>query len=191
MRFIVIGGIEWCKMPGPYNVSPLIATRFTANPWGNSSSFIGMSFFWISLKLSTKVFMWRFGISVLLNIPPSYILFYALRIFALRSSGKFQYIFNENFQAVFACYAVSSLLKTFNVSTDGKHSATLPSRFVDRVSTKIQYMPAIMHTVMASSNGNIFRVTDPLCGEVTGPRWIPHTKASDAELWCFLWSASE
>ena len=25
----------------------------------------------------------------------------------------------------------------------------------------------------------------------TGPRWIPRTKASDAELWCFLWSASE
>ena len=24
-----------------------------------------------------------------------------------------------------------------------------------------------------------------------GPWWIPHTKASDAELWCFLWSASE
>ena len=23
------------------------------------------------------------------------------------------------------------------------------------------------------------------------PRWIPHTKASHAELWCFLWSASE
>ena len=22
-------------------------------------------------------------------------------------------------------------------------------------------------------------------------RWIPHTKASDAELWCFLWSTSE
>ena len=22
-------------------------------------------------------------------------------------------------------------------------------------------------------------------------RWIPHTKASDAELWCFLWSAPE
>ena len=22
-------------------------------------------------------------------------------------------------------------------------------------------------------------------------RWIPHTKVSDAELWCFLWSASE
>ena len=30
-----------------------------------------------------------------------------------------------------------------------------------------------------------------LCGEFTGPRWIPHTKASAAELWCFLWSAPE
>ena len=43
--------------------------------------------------------------------------------------------------------------------------------------------------MMTSSNGNIFRVTGHLCGEFTGPRWIPHTKASDAELWCFLWSA--
>ena len=43
--------------------------------------------------------------------------------------------------------------------------------------------------IMTSSNGNIFRVTGHLCGEFTGPRWIPHTKASDAELWCLLWSA--
>ena len=26
---------------------------------------------------------------------------------------------------------------------------------------------------------------------VPGPRWIPRTKASDAEIWCFLWSAPE
>ena len=26
-------------------------------------------------------------------------------------------------------------------------------------------------------------------GEFTGHRWIPPTKGSDAELWCFLWSA--
>ena len=45
--------------------------------------------------------------------------------------------------------------------------------------------------MMTSSNGNIFRVTGPFCGEFTGHRWIPHTKASDAELWCFLWSAPE
>ena len=43
--------------------------------------------------------------------------------------------------------------------------------------------------MMTSSNGNIFRVTGPLCGEFIGQRWIPRTKASDAELWCFLWSA--
>ena len=45
--------------------------------------------------------------------------------------------------------------------------------------------------MMTSSNGNIFRVTGHLCGEFTGPRWIPRTKASDAELWCFLWTASQ
>ena len=39
---------------------------------------------------------------------------------------------------------------------------------------------------MTSSNGNIFCVTGPLCREFTGLRWIPRTKASDAELWCFL-----
>ena len=34
-----------------------------------------------------------------------------------------------------------------------------------------------------------FRVIGPLCGEFTGHRWIPLTKASDAERWYFLWSA--
>ena len=43
--------------------------------------------------------------------------------------------------------------------------------------------------MMTSLNGNIFLVTGHLCGEFTGHRWIPHTKVSDAELWCFLWSA--
>ena len=45
--------------------------------------------------------------------------------------------------------------------------------------------------MMTSPNGNIFRVTGHLCGEFPGPPWIPHTKASDAELWCFLWSGPE
>ena len=44
-------------------------------------------------------------------------------------------------------------------------------------------------TMMKSSNGNIFRVTGPLCGEFTGHRRFPLVKARDAELWCFLWSA--
>ena len=53
---------------------------------------------------------------------------------------------------------------------------------------KTCFTPVLMIT---SSNGNIIRVTGHLCGELTGPRWIPRTKASDAELWCFLWSAPE
>ena len=41
--------------------------------------------------------------------------------------------------------------------------------------------PVLAHhwlAMMTSSNGNIFRVTGHLCGEFTGHRWIPRTKAS-------------
>ena len=48
-----------------------------------------------------------------------------------------------------------------------------------------------IYFMMTSSNGNNFRVIGNLCGEFTGDRWIPRTKASDAELWCFLWSSPE
>ena len=43
--------------------------------------------------------------------------------------------------------------------------------------------PMVMIT---KSNGNIFRISGPLCGAITDHRWIPFTKASDAELWRFL-----
>ena len=33
-----------------------------------------------------------------------------------------------------------------------------------------------------------FRITGHLCAEFTGDRWSPGTKASNADLWCFLWS---
>ena len=58
-----------------------------------------------------------------------------------------------------------------------------------RVVMDVQY--AVHQYMMTSSNGNSFRVTGHLCGEFTGPRWIPRTKASDAELWRLLWFASE
>ena len=45
--------------------------------------------------------------------------------------------------------------------------------------------------MMTSSNGNFFRVTGLLCREFTGPPVNSRTKASDAELWSFLWSAPE
>ena len=75
---------------------------------------------------------------------------------------------------------------------------TLSNNFYDwGIVVRNSYIAGFLNTrdqsnfMMTSSNGNIFRVTGHLCGEFTGPRWIPHTKASDAELWCFLWSASE
>ena len=40
--------------------------------------------------------------------------------------------------------------------------------------------------MMTSSNGNIFRVTSPLCREFTGHRWIPRTKASDALMFSLI-----
>ena len=43
-------------------------------------------------------------------------------------------------------------------------------------------------SMMTSWNGSIFHITGPLCREFIGHRWIPLTKASDAELWCYPWS---
>ena len=58
-----------------------------------------------------------------------------------------------------------------------------------RVLSIFSHAPIV--AMMTSWNGNISRVTSHFCGEFTGHRWIPRTKASDAELWCILWSASE
>ena len=53
--------------------------------------------------------------------------------------------------------------------------------------TKLVFGGQIDWNMMTSSKGNIFRVTGLSCGEFIGHRWIPLTKASDAELWSFLW----
>ena len=72
-------------------------------------------------------------------------------------------------------------------------SCTNPSRWnlldTSTETRNLQFVPCA--TMMTSSNGNIFRVTGHLCGEFTGHRWITSKKASDAEIWCFLWSAPE
>ena len=47
------------------------------------------------------------------------------------------------------------------------------------------------YVIMTSSNESIFRLSGPLCGGFTGHLWIPLINACDAELWCFLWAASE
>ena len=59
----------------------------------------------------------------------------------------------------------------------------------------LMYQGVIRSTIalymMPLSNGNIFRVTGPLWGEYKYHRWVPLTKASDRELWCFLRSTPE
>ena len=66
------------------------------------------------------------------------------------------------------------------------------SLWIKSLYNNIQRCPIhVSKLIMTSSNGNIFRVTGPLCGEYTGHRWIPLTKASDADLWSFLWFAPE
>ena len=70
-----------------------------------------------------------------------------------------------------------------------KHDIThAPAR--KQISAKFAFHSGFKR-MMTSSNGNIFRVTGHLCGEFTGYRWVPLTKVSDAEIWCFLWSAPE
>ena len=71
----------------------------------------------------------------------------------------------------------------------------LPNSAVSSGNHTVEYrrlfdgMIRIRLLMMTSSNGNFFRVTGTLFGGIfTGHRWIPLTKASDAELWCFLWS---
>ena len=57
--------------------------------------------------------------------------------------------------------------------------------------TTSQYITMTSPTMMTSSNETFSALLGPLCGESTGHRRIPLTKASDAELRCSLWSAPE
>ena len=84
-----------------------------------------------------------------------------------------QYEQMTNMLDIAICYKVSDLYNMVQNSVD-----------VSTVHAKCVHM-------MTSSNGDIFLVTGHLCGEFTGHRWVPRTKANDAELWCFLWSALE
>ena len=79
------------------------------------------------------------------------------------------------------------------------HLVSFGSRFVPCFARIGTLMPCLMHILLAvslrrmmtPSNGNIFCVTGYFSGEFTGHLWNPRTKASDAELWCFFWSAPE
>ena len=97
--------------------------------------------------------------------------------------------FNEWYQDhnVFFPYKIMLILFIMSLVylDGGKHSLNIKSNFKqtgNRCSDTTLKSTVIM---MTSSNGNIFRVTGHLCGKFLGHRWIPRTKASDAELWVF------
>ena len=93
------------------------------------------------------------------------------------------------------CQDVSCKLETYVIITSKRRfditiACLLRSVFAGGNSLHYQLFLMTSDLMMTSSNGNIFRVTD-LCGEFTGNRWIPFTKAGGAELRCFLWSVPE
>ena len=47
-----------------------------------------------------------------------------------------------------------------------------------------------LYIMMTSSNVNIFSTPALLCGKFTGHWWIPLTKTSDAEHWCFFFTCA-
>ena len=83
---------------------------------------------------------------------------------------------------------IPSVKMLFKSNTNGHKHPSINLCYVYRrisISMRTLYM-------MASPNGNIFRVTVFYEGNPRGGhRWIPFTKASDAELWYFLWTSPE
>ena len=75
------------------------------------------------------------------------------------------------------------------ISTTFLCSSRLKSKSLRNITGTFEFSSTFINFMMTSSNGNIFRVTRPLCGEFTGHRWIPLTKANDEGLWCFIWPA--
>ena len=89
-------------------------------------------------------------------------------------------------ETVRCCFECAHRFKGLITYRWSKHCT--PKDYLPSVSICVHQIWCVM---MMSSNGNIFRVTGPLWRKSTGHRWIPFTKASDAELWCFLWPAPE
>ena len=102
--------------------------------------------------------------------------------------------FRQNDEISISIYLLWLLLFLDHDSTNQNHIVTVNCRRYRPpmiiAHSRLQDLHVI-HCMMTSSNGNIFRVTGPLWEDFAGHRWIPLIKASGAELWCFLWSTLE
>ena len=106
-------------------------------------------------------------------------------------------LFSRNLYCIFLGIVLSVIRVILDIDTSNKQF-TIPYHGGVDIKMNINWIHTISwksvlaswpvkHVTMTSSNGNIFRVTGPLCREFTGHRWIPLTNASYAELWCFFY----
>ena len=124
-----------------------------------------------------------------LDITPWVFCGFARPDIPISTSNAAVLIFLSDTRAEFSGFSL--VYTSMNASVDGLVGQAVQPAVVYLTSTFLPMFTGNQGflSMMTSSNGSIFRVTGPLCGEFTGHRWIPLTKASDAELWCFLWSA--
>ena len=95
------------------------------------------------------------------------------------------------FRNIEACYFVQHIEPdTYNVFIP-KEQRVVANVIMTGDRFDPRFMSLLYEIMMTSSNGNIFRVTGPLCGEFTGPGELPTQRPVTRELCCFLWSASE
>ena len=96
---------------------------------------------------------------------------------------------------IYCFFVAEDLSISFKIISELSISSTqccvITRKYIQKLLIWTHWWIALWNIMMTSSNGNLFRVTGHLCGEFTGHWWIPRIKASDAELWCFLWSTPE
>ena len=95
-----------------------------------------------------------------------------------------------SFDAYIQHFSCCVVLFVFRLIPRGNHK-NVPCFGTIFANASMTTLSMIIKVIMTSSNGNIFRITGHMCRELTGHRWIPLTKASGTELWCFLWSTPE
>ena len=139
-----------------------------------------------SFVINKLLFRFRFGPHQTVHFLSGFVLWYTNPQNSILKSYRHTWIFAN--KQDHKTYVYSSLLHRMITSQNG--IVWDPKHRIQSCTFNPQCYILQLH-MMPSSNGNIFRGTGPLCGEFTGHRWIPLTKASDAELWCFLWCAPE
>ena len=103
--------------------------------------------------------------------------------------NKLQRNFNQSMKFSFTSMHLKMSPATWRPFCSGEDELSVAQRvFFQGI---VMLRPSDAYITVTSSNGHIFRVMGPLWGESTCHRWIPIRKASDAELWCFLRSASK